>query len=188
MSYFRRNVPLHTAIRPCPARGGCRGRKGRFAAWFKLSPPQAAPKSPIEIQVRMNFPGPISSITKEVRGEEVNARAARTPAQNVRQDCANGEQNHIYFFILGVPACFPQSAEKFYIILKSDQQKRGKSLSPCLHPSMLFPHLVTLKKGEWGVDAQQPAQPELGPAVPMSPVSETAFFLLPCGSTVVALL
>lgn len=66
------------------------------------------------------------------------------------------------FFILGVPICFPQSTEKFYVILKPAQKKRGKSLSSHLHPSsLLFPPLVALKKGEWGLDAQQLAQPEL---------------------------
>lgn len=125
----------------------------------------------------MNFPGPTSKISKDMRCQEINARAARTPAQNVRQDCANGEQKHISFFILGVPTCFPQSAQKFHVILKPGHKKRGKSLSSHLHPSsLLFPHLVALKKGEWGVDAQQPAQPELGPTMPMSPVNETAFF------------
>lgn len=135
---------------------------------------------------RRNFPGPTSKRSKDMKRQEINARAARTPAQNVRQDCANGEQNHISFFILGVPTCFAQSTQKFYAILKPGQKKR---LSSHLHPSSLFfPHLVALKKGEWSVDTHQPAHPELAPTVPMSPVNEAAFFLLPCSSTVVSLL
>lgn len=76
-SCFSRNVPLHSAIVPHPARGKLWREEGKVCSLVQAFTSQAAPKSPIESQLKMNFPGPASKISKDMGCQEINARTAR---------------------------------------------------------------------------------------------------------------
>lgn len=132
---------MHAAIPPGPAR-----RLGREEG-TGCSPVQAFPSLDSLLRAqkrvgqccRMSFPAPTSKRGKDMRCQEINGRAAATAAQNVRRDCADGEQNHLSFFILGHPTCFPQPTQKIVCHFAAKAEKERQE--PVFPPSSLQPAL-----------------------------------------------